>query len=209
MRFNKIYNNPTERVRVTYSNTWWDGLFNDEELNRINEYVDNLELEDGTTVTNSGQEVQKNIRVSKIKFINPNEENQWIFNKFNWVIEQLNTEFYGFDLNGYDVIQYGVYEDADSGKYDWHMDSIMGSDRGDTMIETRKLSLTMLLNEPGVDFEGGEFQINEGREDTPGKVITKKGRIIAFPSFMIHRVKPVTKGVRKSLVIWVTGPKFK
>ena len=44
--------------------------------------------------------------------------------------------------------------------------------------------------------------------DSP-EVITKYGRAVLFPSFLCHRVKPVTKGIRKSLVVWVVGPKFK
>ena len=60
-----------------------------------------------------------------------------------------------------------------------------------------------------VDFEGGDFQINSGQEKDAESVKMKKGDIIVFPSFMLHRVKPVTKGVRKSIVIWVMGPKFR
>jgi PKHD-type hydroxylase len=71
--------------------------------------------------------------------------------------------------------------------------------------EPRKLSLTLLLND---DFEGGEFQVNDGKEEMAITVPMNKGRVVLFPSFMIHRVKPVTKGVRKSLVVWVLGPKF-
>ena len=66
-----------------------------------------------------------------------------------------------------------------------------------------------MLSEPGVDFEGGEFEINQGTETNPMVTDTKKNRAIVFPSWTIHRVKPVIKGVRKSLVIWVVGPKFK
>jgi len=58
-------------------------------------------------------------------------------------------------------------------------------------------------------YEGGEFQINNGQEKDVETIPTKKGRMIIFPSFMIHRVAPVTKGKRKSVVVWVTGPKFK
>jgi PKHD-type hydroxylase len=75
--------------------------------------------------------------------------------------------------------------------------------------EPRKLSLTLLLNDDNDDFEGGEFQINNGKQETPITVDMFKGRAVLFPSFMIHRVKPVTKGVRKSLVVWVLGPKFR
>ena len=89
------------------------------------------------------------------------------------------------------------------------MDTIMDVQVDPRDVEIRKLSITMLLNEPGIDFEGGGFEINNGRESESLKVETKRGRIIAFPSFMIHRVAPVTKGTRKSLVVWVLGPKFK
>jgi len=67
----------------------------------------------------------------------------------------------------------------------------------------------MCVNEPGDEYEGGEFQINNSDEKDAETIPTKKGRMILFPSFMIHRVAPVTKGKRKSVVVWVTGPKFK
>jgi PKHD-type hydroxylase len=71
------------------------------------------------------------------------------------------------------------------------------------------LSITLLLNEPGIDFEGGNFEINKGSPTEVDIVDMKKGMLIAFPSFLIHRVAPVTKGTRKSIVIWVQGPKFR
>ena len=73
------------------------------------------------------------------------------------------------------------------------------------MVQPRKLSLSLALND---DFEGGEFQINEGKETNPITVPMHKGRVVLFPSFMIHRVTPITKGTRKSIVVWVNGPKF-
>ena len=75
-------------------------------------------------------------------------------------------------------------------------------------LNTRKLSIGMLLNEPGVDFDGGDFMINTSREKNSYKLEMKKGRLVFFPSFMLHTVTPVTRGIRKSLVVWVTGPKF-
>ena len=74
--------------------------------------------------------------------------------------------------------------------------------------DTRKLSVVMMLNDPEKDFEGGEFQMNMSSEDKAETIHMRKGRIVFFPSFFIHRVTPVTKGIRRSLVIWVTGPKF-
>jgi PKHD-type hydroxylase len=84
------------------------------------------------------------------------------------------------------------------------MDICLGKQKEPSAL-VRKLSLSLLLND---DFEGGEFHINQGNEKQPIIVPTKKGRAILFPSFMIHRVTPVTKGIRRSLVVWVLGPKF-
>ena len=68
----------------------------------------------------------------------------------------------------------------------------------------RKLSMTVVLNS---DFEGGEFQIRGLQKDQQVPPL-KEGSIIVFPSFIDHRIKPVTKGVRYSLVAWFLGPPF-
>ena len=148
-------------------------------------------------------------RKSMVKFHNYNENTAWVFERLNSTIDQVNSRFYNFDLNGYDSMQYTEYYDYESGKYDFHMDTIMDTTIDFKDVEVRKLSMTLVLNEPGVDFEGGAFEINNGRESDPMKVEAPRGRIILFPSFMLHRVAPVTKGTRKSLVVWVLGPKFK
>ena len=88
------------------------------------------------------------------------------------------------------------------------MDTFLG--RNDNKTEdTRKMSLVMLLSDPSKDFVGGDFLLNYSREDNAEVLPLSKGRIVAFPSFLLHKVKPVIRGVRKSLVIWVEGPKFK
>jgi PKHD-type hydroxylase len=74
---------------------------------------------------------------------------------------------------------------------------------------TRKLSLSLLLSEPGIDFMGGQFLINDGRQESPLTIPLRKGEVAAFPSWMIHKVAPVTSGTRRSIVVWVLGPKFR
>ena len=76
-----------------------------------------------------------------------------------------------------------------------------------TLGATRKLSLILNLTEQGKDYEGGNFNLNVGMEEEPEYVPIPRGRVIAFPSWMIHRVTPVTQGARRSIVVWVTGPK--
>jgi PKHD-type hydroxylase len=65
----------------------------------------------------------------------------------------------------------------------------------------------MLLSDPS-DFEGGEFQVKTTNDDVQ-TLDYVKGRAWFFPSYTLHRVAPVTKGVRRSLVLWIGGPPFR
>ncbi len=203
----KISNNSYKRANITYSHIYFDDVFNEEEIARIVEYCEKQEFL--TATVGSDKSLNETIRKSNVNFHNPNEENNWIFERLNWAIEKMNDDFYNFDLNGYDFFQYSQYKSSQLGKYDLHIDMFMGDELPTSTTGTRKLSLTFLLSEPNVDFEGGDFQITRGSENHAQTIEMKKGRIIAFPSFVLHRVTPVTKGERKSIVVWVEGPKFK
>ena len=152
------------------------------------------------------------VRKSDVRFWtydNGQGKADWIFHRLNNVIEGINNQFYNFDINGYESFQYTVYHGKEKGKYDFHQDTIMGKNLPSDMYECRKLSVTFLLNDPKKDFKGGDFQINSGEEKNAESIPMNKGDIIIFPSFLIHRVAPVTKGTRKSIVVWVLGPKFR
>ena len=99
------------------------------------------------------------------------------------------------------------------GFYTWHKDALgshnevfdgSNSNNENVYGYARKLSMTVVLNS---DFEGGEFQIGGLQKDQQVPPL-KEGSIIVFPSFIDHRIKPVTKGVRYSLVAWFLGPPF-
>jgi PKHD-type hydroxylase len=197
-----IYNDPIGRARVTPPWIWQDGIFTEEEIDSIVKYCDYQGTEMGTTFGSQEKEVVEQVRKSGVKFHHRDENTSWIFDRLNFAIEANNERYYRFNLNGYDSFQYTTYDKT--GKYDWHMDTNLGGDPGH-MQETRKLSLTVCLND---DYTGGEFQINLGQEKSAEILPAKKGRAFFFPSFVIHRVAPVKKGIRKSLVVWTTGPKF-
>jgi PKHD-type hydroxylase len=105
-----------------------------------------------------------------------------------------------YQLISQEATQIGKYKSDDKGHYDWHMDSGPPKDG----IQ-RKLSISILLSDPS-EFEGGELQF-KGIEDK--KILTKQGSIVVFPSFIEHKVTPVTKGVRYSAVTWASGPSFR
>ena len=206
MIYKVISNKPVIRRKSFFPFIWWNEIFSNEEIEKIKSVCDVEKLEKSTTIGNT---VTEGYRESEVKFINVNDNTQWIFEKFNDLITKVNNEYYNFDLNGYDKFQYTVYRSEVKGQYDWHMDTVMHNGSLENFDDTRKLTCVMLLSEPNTEFTGGEFQINTGNQDFPSTPEMKKGTIVVFPSFMIHKVKPVLLGVRKSIVIWVEGPKFR
>lgn len=202
--YNSIYNDPHERQTKLYSNVYWENFMTDDEIKSVVEYCESLEKTTATTQGEQDEEKVKEVRSSKVAWLRRDDANYQIFDKFNTIIQVVNDRFYNFNLNGYEMIQYTTYNENDKGEYKWHMDASVQEPIVDNGMH-RKLSMTFLLND---DFEGGEFQLNTGRQEFPETVPCRKGRAIFFPSFMLHRVTPVTKGTRRSLVIWVIGPKF-
>ena len=116
------------------------------------------------------------------------------------VIKQTNGNHFGFEgLNLSEPAQYTEYPEG--GFYDWHIDSDIN---GINEPPVRKISMTCLLSHES-EFEGGGLELmSEGKVARP-----KQGQAIFFASFIRHRVVPITRGVRKSLVLWVGGTPFK
>jgi len=209
MNYNTIVNNPKERRKSFEYYVYWNDAFTNYELDNFENICDEYDRERAVVVGEKNKEDCEKVRKSEICFISKNDKTSWIFDRFNQVITNINNQFYGFDLNGYDAFQYTVYDSSIKGKYDWHMDTIMGSMPDNSFDEIRKLTLVMLLKEPIKDFFGGEFELNLSSEEDSFSPEMHRGTIIVFPSFLLHRVKPVYLGVRKSVVIWVEGPKFR
>jgi PKHD-type hydroxylase len=99
-------------------------------------------------------------------------------------------------------IQYTEYHASENGHYDWHHDIDWNANDG----LDRKLSITVQLSDIN-EYEGGDFQFTEV-PNPEMKDAKQKGTVLIFPSYLIHQVSPVTKGVRKSLVAWFKGPKW-
>jgi len=196
-----ISNKPHSYSKITEPWVYVDDCFTEEELQIIEEYCSSKTLEKSSTVGS-----HSDARVSSNCFNDVDEKNQWFIDKINQALDQANKAFFGFELYGYSYFQYAEYEGSENGKYDAHTDLIFGENKPSYMIDTRKLSLSLLLSEPEKDFIGGELFIHLSQNPTLHNL--QKGQMIIFPSFMLHGVKPVLSGNRKSIVIWVEGPKF-
>jgi PKHD-type hydroxylase len=99
-----------------------------------------------------------------------------------------------------EAIQYTEYYD-NGGHYDWHIDMSAGYP-----LNQRKISMTVQLSDES-EYDGGNFEIMRGREVE--QLPKGKGNVVIFPSYLLHRITPVTRGVRKSLVLWLGGASFK
>lgn len=180
------------------SHATWEGGFTEEEINQIISIGDNLTLNDA--IVGGGSVVDK-IRSSKTGWIDLNPETSFIYDRLAFIARQLNGQFFDLDLWGFvEHLQYTIYDGKDD-HYTWHLDR-----GGGTSNTPRKLSLVLQLSDPS-EYEGGDLEIFDAPE--PTKIQKQKGLVVAFPSFVLHRVTPVTKGVRKTLVVWLTGPRFK
>ena len=119
----------------------------------------------------------------------------------NWM-EVTNTNYFGFDtVHLSEQGQYAEY--SKGGFYNWHMDS---NTEMAAMPTVRKISMTLVLNDEK-DFEGGDIEIfcGETLDSEKNKFKLKQGYAVFFASFLLHRVMPVIKGNRKSLVMWFGG----
>jgi len=150
------------------------------------------------------------IRKTSVHFI-ADEKNK--INELAWhFLREANKIQFNYDLEYFQAIQFAEYKDG--GFYEWHQDEA-GINKSN---EIRKLSLSLILSDPDT-FEGGELQFYNGDRpledmgEITGEQVTNdikaQGTVVVFDSRDFHRVTPVTKGVRHSVVCWTVGPNFK
>ena len=188
-------NNPSWNIYLDKVNSYayWEKVFTKEECEKIIKIAKNKGLIQGTTNKNL------NVRSSKICWLYSSDNLDWVFKKIIDIVLNLNDRFFKFDIFGLNEgLQFTNYK-APSDKYGKHIDKSL-----DSVI--RKLSLSIQLTDPK-EYKGGELYLYE---DDKGTLMKKEqGTLVLFPSYILHEVKPVTKGERNSLVSWVTGKQFK
>ena len=190
---------PTEAENNVFA-TWENG-FSKEELDRISAYCDqNLSLS-GSTISDGGSGgTAPEWRQSRTGWITNNNDTAWFYDKLAFITRKVNSIFYRFDLYGFmEDMQYTVYGSGGD-HYDWHIDA-----GGDNACP-RKLSLSLQLSDPS-EYEGGKLEFMNGKDVTVAA--RERGLVVVFPAYRLHRVTPVTKGIRKSIVVWTTGPQFR
>lgn len=171
-----------------------------EEIIRIGK---ELKLEEGTVVGTAGQHKRKDptYRETNIAWF---EKGHTLDSLIQSYVGLANLEAkWNFTITGMERIQFGEYKRK--GFYDWHRDTITN-----VKLPNRKLSVSVNLSNPK-DYEGGDLIIKNyygTRELKLVENLRPQGTVVVFPSILQHKVTPVKRGTRYSLVQWYNGPEF-
>lgn len=178
------------------------GQKNKPKLGRIGSFAH----QDFKTLNKQQKTSLKKTRDSYVSFV----DEKWLYDLlFPYVNEANELGRWKFIFDWAEPIQFTKYRKNQH--YDWHNDSGGGENLRNIRShgKIRKLSLVASLSDPK-DYEGGDFQfqfrnsIDPTQEETAVQ-LKSKGSIIVFPSYIWHKVKPITKGTRYSIVMWTSG----
>jgi PKHD-type hydroxylase len=189
---------PEEEKTLRELHRLWRGKegFESADLDRVAEIAATTQSTKATL--GARKEENDKARRSRIAWLS---ENLWLKDRLWGFAEEANRRAFAFDVTRCCDVQYTEYHADEKGHYDWHVDVAFSHD----VPYDRKISLTVQLSDPS-EYEGGSFGIhNQSLPDWH----REKGTVLVFPSYMLHRVEPVTKGVRRSLVAWFEGPRWR
>lgn len=184
--------NPTEFY-------WFEQAFTPQEIDKIITDCSKIPTQYGSIAGGGGENEIESIRKSTVRWVPQTDEFSWIYWRIAELTKEANT-IWNFDLHSMpEAIQFTEYF-GNGGHYDWHQDIGPGE------LSIRKVSVTIQLSD-GDDYQGGDLEFLRGA--TPEQAPRGKGVAVLFPSYLLHRVTPLTGGTRRSLVLWLGGSHFK
>ncbi len=157
-------------------------------------------LETSGTAGVAGSGVHPEIRKSTITWLMPGPDTRFLYQRIERIARAANERFFGFSLMGMgEPVQFARYAGGGD-HYGWHQDL------GDGPPVLRKLSIVIQLSDPA-DYEGGDLELRFSDRVTTTR--RERGMMILFPPWQLHRVTPVTAGLRYSLACWISGEPFR
>jgi PKHD-type hydroxylase len=153
-----------------------------------------------TKGTLSSGNTDASLRRSRVAFLGLDQRYSWLYQRLWAAVQVCNPQCFDVDVASVEPnVQVARYDSAESGFYDWHFD--FGPAK-----PLRKLSISIQLSN-SEDYDGGDLELLYG--NVPKQLDRTRGAFIIFPSFMLHRVTPVTRGTRWSLVAWILGKRWR
>jgi PKHD-type hydroxylase len=184
-------------------NVWevWPSALTDVECDAIIHRAESYADQSATVGFDTNSRDDQSYRSSSIRWFDPHRERD-VVDRVMQFVHASNRSNFGVDIVAPYEVQFTEYHGTQQGKYDWHQDVWLESPRP----FDRKLSVVVQLSAPE-DYEGGQFEFFGLQQ--PGATFAARGSLLVFPSFLQHRVLPVTGGARRSLVTWVEGPHWR
>ncbi len=147
------------------------------------------------TLFSSGEDLE-GIRACTVRWL----DDEWLLSILWKYVEEANARGFGVAVERRAEMQVSEYTAEQGGHYDWHHDVHWnGQSEWD-----RKLSITVQLSDPE-EYEGGNFEFEEVKTNADFR---SKGTVLVFPSYLRHRIHPVTSGTRRALVAWFFGHRW-
>jgi PKHD-type hydroxylase len=174
--------------------TVFDGVFTPEECARIIEAGDRMPASVGRVNDPNAADGRNPARDTAVRSLPPEADFAWIYQRLLQQAGAHNQQVLGFELEQTETMQFLSYGPGQH--YDWHVDI------GAADLALRKLSLIALLSDPA-DYDGGELELFFNDQPTPAT--KSRGALVVFPSFVLHRVRAISRGRRCSLALWLRG----
>lgn len=184
-------------------NVWevWESALSSDECDTIVARAEAYPVNAATVGFQDTTRSDEQYRASQIRWLDAYREAE-IVSRIMSLVHSSNRTNFGVDIVAPFDIQFTEYHAVNNGHYDWHQDVWLESDRP----YDRKLSVVVQLTDPK-DYTGGEFEFFGLA--SPGAKFAPRGSVLIFPSWLQHCVRSVRGGVRRSLVTWVEGPRWR
>jgi PKHD-type hydroxylase len=173
-----------------------NNIFSPEECRSIIQLGREAPATEAMVKTKAGTSYKQGLRQCDLAWFSQEEQDyQWFHQRIADTLVKVNQDIWQFELDG--KKEYAQFTSYGPGhKFDWH------TDVGAADISRRKLTCVIHLNDAS-EYQGGELLLFA--TSTPRKVSHEVGSMIIFPSYVLHRVMPVTAGRRYTLVQWMSG----
>jgi len=172
----------------------WPSGLNSEQVDRITAIALRQPTEEATVF--SSADAMQGIRSCTVRWL----EDEWLASLLWPYVEHANKNGFEIAVQRQAEMQFVEYTAEPSGHYDWHHDVQWNGQSG----LDRKLSITVQLS--GADeYQGGDFEFDELKTNADFR---SKGTVLIFPSYLRHRIHPITQGTRRALVAWFFGPRW-
>ena len=172
----------------------WPSALNSEQVAKIIAIAQRKPSEEATVF--SSAEAMQSMRSCTVRWL----EDEWLESLLWPYVEQANKNGFHIALDREVEMQFVEYSGEQGAHYDWHHDVQWNGQSG----LDRKLSVTVQLSSAD-EYAGGDFEFDELKTNADFR---SKGTVLVFPSYLRHRIHPVTSGTRRALVAWFFGPRW-